>query len=557
MALMDRKTPVFNPAYLNVFLELSDKKRYTTWNIDEFYVERKGVGCNKRVNVIVRVDVDNALHLEPYLANLLEKHEIHATHFFLTHPDRYYRIWGSGIPRKVMEYQGQEVGLHTDHYYEELTFHKSAIASIKSDVKRLSTELGTPIKGMSYHGHQKINALKVKNRDVYMNIPPENLGLVYHDGNIGPYRSAMAAGKWRPKCDIQLSDFPGFPNSWGWSYLPKQPINILRSMKLGKVVHLTIHTKNAFQYWINWDTTLGEDPQQKEHYLSFLRKKVGLHIKVAKPFIVNYSIHGLSISITMLSWILARVIGLTAKKWRSPDPYRNWSFHNESFWKMGVNKWEERLLHADIHWYNKDVLEIGSGPGHWIAALSKHGKRVVGIEPSPAMTAKAVQEFKNNNIDNVQIVRAYAEFLPIADASHDIVLCLGVLQFTKREKCLSEIFRVLRPGGKAYISTNGFGYYIMRLKMGIGNRDAKRTEQGLIGILAGIVQLWFKNIKLGQMPTTVKRFVRTANDAGFVVSKVRLWLPRDLYPLEHGGFPTSYLFVLEKPSSKEYTCIME
>ena len=548
--MVDTNSP-YNLVYLRVFEELSDKKRYATWNINEFYVRRGGQGDKNRVNVVVRIDVDSGLHLESELTDVLEEYGIHATHFYLTHPGRYYRIWGSGIPRYVAGKKGQEIGLHSDHYYEELTVGKPSISAIKEDVRRLSKEAGILVKGMAYHGHPGINALGVKNRDIYKSIDPSELGLAYHDGDMGPYADIRARTQWQPKCDIRFSDFSGYPNSYGWSYWPNRPLHILRSMKPGQVLHLTFHTKNAFKYWIRWTDRFGEETPLKETHFIFWKKRIRSGIRFMKEDLIKLLKNALSFLITIFSWFLAMVFGAVCNRWATPDPYRDWNYNNESIWNAGLGYWEERLLKTGVNWINKDVLEIGSGPGHWLAVLSKGGRKVVGVEPSRAMRDWARREFELRNITNVQILEGYAESLPIEKASQDVVLCLGVFQFTEQEKALAEVFRVLRPGGKAFMSTNGFGYYIMRLKMGLGNRDLNRTQQGLIGILNGILRWKDRYLVQGQKPTTVNRFQQIAVKAGLTLREVRLWLDRDVYPLENAGFATNYLFVLEKPFTEE------
>ena len=177
--------------------------------------------------------------------------------------------------------------------------------------------------------------------------------------------------------------------------------------------------------------------------------------------------------------------------------------------------------------------------------MKRNANQVTGIDSNPEMLAWARKEFEKNDIHGILLQEGYAESLPIQTASQDIALCLGVFQFTDHRKAISELSRILRPGGKAFVATNGFGYFVMRLKMGIGNRDPKRVRQGLNGLINGIIH------KAGSKPITVKRFQKLASHVGLALLETRLWLPRNLYELDYAGLPTNYLFILEKSCKSE------
>jgi arsenite methyltransferase len=101
------------------------------------------------------------------------------------------------------------------------------------------------------------------------------------------------------------------------------------------------------------------------------------------------------------------------------------------------------------------VVDIGSGGGidSLIAArmVGATGK-VVGIDMTPAMLEKARTAAAESGIDNVEFREAYMEELPVPDGWADVVISNGVLNLTPdKQKMLSEMFRVLRPGGRLQI----------------------------------------------------------------------------------------------------------
>ena len=101
------------------------------------------------------------------------------------------------------------------------------------------------------------------------------------------------------------------------------------------------------------------------------------------------------------------------------------------------------------------VVDVGSGGGidSLIAArmVGATGK-VVGIDMTPAMLEKARTAAAESGIHNVEFREAYMEELPVPDGWADVVISNGVLNLTPdKQKALSEMFRVLRPGGRLQI----------------------------------------------------------------------------------------------------------
>jgi len=265
------KFPHLTKAYKLLFDELASG-RYVVRSVYEHYVTHGGKPDQFLPTVVLRIDVDSGFHLSWPLALHLHQRGLTATHFFLTHPSRYYNLWCSAIPEKIHKL-GQEVGLHTDHYYEQLAFGVDGLTSIKNDVKKLSKLIGEPIKGMVYHGHNLINAFGTTNWTLTKDILPSELGLEYHDGLHSCYIHPDS-DVWRPKCDTRLSDYMGVTNVSGWNYVPSYPlVRLKKYAKPSSTLHLAFHTMNAFEYWNNWPSTYQERHVPKESPVVFYTKK--------------------------------------------------------------------------------------------------------------------------------------------------------------------------------------------------------------------------------------------------------------------------------------------
>ncbi len=97
------------------------------------------------------------------------------------------------------------------------------------------------------------------------------------------------------------------------------------------------------------------------------------------------------------------------------------------------------------------VLEIGCGNGLHLLALAEHYGQGLGIDLSPAMVDAARQRLADSPWqDKISFAADAAESLAsIADASVDVVLCVGSLEhMLDQAAVLRSAFRVLRPGGR-------------------------------------------------------------------------------------------------------------
>jgi ubiquinone/menaquinone biosynthesis C-methylase UbiE len=97
---------------------------------------------------------------------------------------------------------------------------------------------------------------------------------------------------------------------------------------------------------------------------------------------------------------------------------------------------------ADSH-----LLDVGSGQGKFVPELVKKGFNVIGVEPSSVLIESAKVSYPNT-----QFVQASATDLPFQDGVFDFVMCVETLEhIPNTEKAVSEMARVLKPGGKLII----------------------------------------------------------------------------------------------------------
>lgn len=161
---------------------------------------------------------------------------------------------------------------------------------------------------------------------------------------------------------------------------------------------------------------------------------------------------------------------------------------NAHHWWDGSQRWlrtlqnivPARLSYFDqfTRWQGAQVLDLGCGGGFMSEALARRGAIVTAFDPAGKAIIAAMDHAKAQGL-SIDYREASGEKLPLADGSMDIVVCVDVLEHVEdMGKVLSEIGRVLKPGGLFFFDTINRNWLTAFVMVFLGERVLRIVPRG-------------------------------------------------------------------------------
>lgn len=113
-------------------------------------------------------------------------------------------------------------------------------------------------------------------------------------------------------------------------------------------------------------------------------------------------------------------------------------------------KWRKKVVNTVFSKNPDSILDIATGTGDLIIQMAEcNASKLVGLDLSEGMLEVGRKKIHAKTLDNrIEMIQGDSENLPFEQDSFDaITVAFGVRNFEHLEKGLSEIYRVLKPGG--------------------------------------------------------------------------------------------------------------
>lgn len=138
---------------------------------------------------------------------------------------------------------------------------------------------------------------------------------------------------------------------------------------------------------------------------------------------------------------------------KAKQRFDNWSAsYEQSFtWRHFFAPVHDILQAHVLGVQGTHILDIGCGTGDMLRRFSgENAARLVGVDESDGMLAKARELSAGYN--KITYLAGSAESLAFADAEFDVVTsCVAFHHFPDPGGAVTEMYRVLRPGGRLFI----------------------------------------------------------------------------------------------------------
>jgi len=178
------------------------------------------------------------------------------------------------------------------------------------------------------------------------------------------------------------------------------------------------------------------------------------------------------------------------------------------------------VLHSMALRAGEVVLDVGSGPGFLaenMAAIVGSSGVVSGIDQSEPMVALARERCRDQDWVDIQVGEATG--LPYQDGIFDAAVATQVYEYVEDvDQALRELFRVLRPGGRAFVVDTDWSSIVWN------NSDRARMRH--------VLDAWGEHLVDAHLPATLTPKLKRA---GFQVVR------RDVNPMFNPEYsPDSY-----------------
>jgi SAM-dependent methyltransferase len=126
-------------------------------------------------------------------------------------------------------------------------------------------------------------------------------------------------------------------------------------------------------------------------------------------------------------------------------------------------------------WAGRTIVDLGCGTGFWLTRYAGEASRVIGIEPDPALRARAAARVAG--MAGVEVAAGSAEHLGLARGAVDVVHARFAYFFPPgADAGLAAVLRALRPGGNLVVVDNDYRWGEFATLLAAASPDGTRVK---------------------------------------------------------------------------------
>lgn len=205
-------------------------------------------------------------------------------------------------------------------------------------------------------------------------------------------------------------------------------------------------------------------------------------------------------------------------------------------------------MRAISPWADRTLVDLGCGTGYWLRRYAAEAAHVIGVEPDPGLRAASGRVAAS--LRGTEVLAGSAEHIPLPDASVDVVHARFAYFFPPgAEAGLTEVLRVLRPGGHLVVVDNDYRWGEFA---GLLAASAARSPQQT----AGAVDDWWRDRQAtrhevrSELRFASRAELATVLQIEFPLQVAADWLRR--HPTATGLTYGYVLFAVRSPGGSEY-----
>lgn len=183
---------------------------------------------------------------------------------------------------------------------------------------------------------------------------------------------------------------------------------------------------------------------------------------------------------SIIAWITGNARDSSAMKERMKDGYNGkYSDYINKYDELASFHYEKisNTLIQKIDCNGKEVVDVGCGTGILsFIALEKGASKMSCVDISKLMLEKCREKSITEGYtdDLISFHEGDAERLPFNDATYDVVLLNMVLGMVpNQQETITELTRILRPGGTIALSAHGPAHYMEAIEAGVKSMNMR------------------------------------------------------------------------------------